>query len=291
MLAPSHRRHSLVLSLGLLAGCWGRNLGYGADTAPQTGGTAVSECGDESLYGDGWRIEGTVALQDPEGTLDLAGKCIDAIDPTPALGGGDPTILASSVVCDDGSFVIAGITENPTIGAFVVVDDCEGEDDELMISATGIAGDKVEGLGPDDAITGIRARVIDQGYRLTLLEDLKLAGYDGEEGPEFQFLGGRLVDGADQTDDAVPFDDYTISCSACVYAPSYFDSDPSDGLFTTGAEANASTSADADSLWLVPMASIGTYTCTDDGGNDLYTTTYGSLPGYGTFVDMRCVAQ
>lgn len=291
MLRRLHRQIWSVATLSLAVGCWGRNIGYGADTAPQTGGTAVSECGDESLYGDGWRIEGVAVLQDSGESTPLAGKCIEAIDPTPALVGGEPTVLASSVICDDGSFVVAGITENPAIGAFVVVDDCEGEDDELMISATGIAGDKVEGLGPDDAITGIRARVITQDYRATLLQELADVGYDGETGETFQFLGGRIVDDAAQPDDAVPFDDYTVTCGACEYDPVYWDDDASDGLFATGGSPNSATSAAADSLWLVPMAAIGTYTCADSGGNDIYTTTYGSLPGYGVFVDIRCVAR
>ncbi len=283
-----------LASFSMLAlGC-GRNIGYGADTAPEaTDDGAVTECGDESQYDDGWRIEGSAVFQDPDapatdsgGLSALAGKCITAIDPTPALAGQPPITLASSNICDDGSFVIAGIQENPAIGTFVVVDDCEGEDDALMTSATGISGSFIADLGPGDALEGITARVVTQEYRLQIIAELKAAGYDGTEDETFQFLGGRLVDDAES-----PLDDHTISCGACSYPPAYADTDVSDGLFVSGGAANTSSSAAADAFWMVPMAAIGTYTCTDSGGNDLFTNTYGSLPGYGVFIEVRCVAD
>ena len=292
-LVPSARLVGLA-SLSLLTACMGRDGKYGADTAPSGGdGGVVTECGDESQYDDGWRIEGNATFQDPDavaldsgGANVLANKCITAIDPTPALAGSPPEILASSAICEDGSFVIAGIQENPAIGTFVVVDDCDGEPDDLMTSATGISGAFVEGLGPGDALTDIVARVVTNTYRTTILDELKGAGYDGVEDETFQFLGGRLI-----SDAGAPLDDHTINCGACSYPPAYADTDPSDGLYTTGGAANTSTDADADGFFMVPMAAIGTYTCTDGSGTDLTTSTYGSLPGYGVFIEVRCVAN
>lgn len=276
-----------LASIGFLSACWGRNVGYGADTAPELVEAEVTECGDESLYDEGWRIEGNAFFQDSGSSEGLAGKCIDAIDPTPALTGGDPVILASSTICDDGSFVVAGIKENPAIGTFVVVDDCaEDGTDDLMTSATGISGSFIADLGPGDVLPDIGARVVSQDYRLTVLDELKTAGYDGIDDETFQFLGGRLID---DSPEAAPFDDYTLECGACDYDTYYADADDSDGLFTTGGEQNASTSAAADAFFMVPMANIGNYQCTDPDGNVPFTNTYGSLPGYGVFIEVRCV--
>jgi len=292
-LAPSAWIVGLA-SLSLVTACWGRGTKYGADTAPAGGdGGVVTECGDESQYDVGWRIEGTAYFQDPDASaLDsgggsaLANKCITAIDPTPALAGSPPKILASSAICDDGSFVIAGIEENPAIGTFVVVDDCEGDPDDLMTSATGISGAFIEDLGDGDVLADVGARVVTNEYRTTILDQLKSAGYDGVEDETFQFLGGRLI-----SDAGAPLDQHTINCGACSYPPSYADADPSDGLYTTGGAANTATSADADGFFMVPMAAIGTYTCTDASGTDLTTSTYGSLPGYGVFIQVACVAN
>jgi hypothetical protein len=277
-----------LASLALVSACWGRGIGYEGDTATAGGdGGVVTECGDESLYDDGWRIEGTALYQDVGGSDGLAGLCITAIDPTPALTGSDPEILASSAICDDGSFVIASIQKTPAIGVFVVVDDCDDStDDEVMISATGISGSVVEGLGDGGVLNDVSAAVVTNDYRLTIIDELKSVGYDGAEDETFQFLGGRLaLAGGDAADD------HTLTCGACEFGTNYADADLDDGLFTTGSTPNASSSAAADAFFLIPMASIGTYTCADSGGTDLFTNTYGALPGYGVFIEVPCVAN
>lgn len=274
-----------ALAATTLVGCWGRNIDYDGPTGDPGGDPGVTECGDDSTYEDGWRIEGVAIYQD-SGEAAAEGLCIRAIDPTPALSGGEPELLASSTICADGAYVVAGITKNPAIGTFVVVDDCdESIEDTVMISATGISGAFVADLGPGDVLPDIVARVVTQGYRAAYLEDLQTAGYTGVSDETFQFLGGRVVT-KDQPGE--PLDGYTVRCGACENPPFYADTDPSDGLFGAGATANAATDADADAFFMVPMAAIGTYTCVDAGGADVVTSTYGSLPGYGVFIELRC---
>jgi predicted small lipoprotein YifL len=108
-----------ALLLSSLAGCWGRNIDYEGGVAEDTAPVEQVVCGDESTYGTGFRIEGTAVDFATGITWDAVAQpmCVTAIDPTPAITGGEPGILASSTLCEDGSFVVSGITEAPAIGA------------------------------------------------------------------------------------------------------------------------------------------------------------------------------
>lgn len=262
----------------LLAGCWGRDIGYVWDFIPEdTGPEVVQECGDESLYGVGYRVEGTAFYQD-SGTPVEEGLCISVIDPTLAMAGQEPTVLASSKLCADGIFVVAGIEEAPSVGAFVVVDDCaDSGADLLMTSATGIAAELLAGLGAGDALTGVGARVVSQELRTVYIDSL--VGYDGPTDATFRFMAGRVLDANGQ-----PLDGGVVTCPACEYPVHYSDTDSSDGLFSSGGTANPSTSAAADGFFLAPKASISTYSC-EGGGLTFDARTLGSIDGYAVFIE------
>jgi hypothetical protein len=175
----------------LALACSGRNINYEWEFLPlDTGPVEVQECGDESQYGSGFRIEGLASALD-SGVAMPEGMCVTAIDPTPAISGGEPTVLASSTTCEGGEFVVAGIAEAPAVGVFVVVDDCAGAADTVMLSATGIGADKVTGLGDGDALSDVSAQVITLDLAATW--DADLTGYDGDLATE-GFLGGTISD-------------------------------------------------------------------------------------------------
>lgn len=285
----------LAAVLGL-AGCWGRGFSYeggsggtGSDTQPPT--TAPQECGEDVDTSDGYRLEGQLVDLQIDAPLDQP-LCITAIDPTPAVTGGEPTTLGSARVCDGGEFIVANLQEAPTIGLFVVVDDCEGEAladtadpeaDLVYKTATGLSGDDIAGLGDGDALTGIDALVISSEYMATIQADAEAAGYTGDPLAEAGFMAGFALDSSESP---VSGAEIVAGCCPNVY---YADDDPKDGLFTTGGQVNSSTSAEADALWLVPAAPVFTYECVDDGSHTWEPSLYGSLPGYGVLI--RFVAQ
>jgi hypothetical protein len=108
-----------------------------------------------------------------------------------------------------------------------------------------------------DFADGINASLATAGY----LPDIWKVG----------MLYGTVYDNA-----LTPLDGVTVSgAAASIY---YMDADPADGLFTTGATVNTSTSAAASAVFVVPGAPITTYTAEADG----YTfdsITLGALPG------------
>ena len=55
-----------------------------------------------------------------------AGTCIDAVNPDPAVTGGDPIIMASAKIGSDGSFSIAGVDAKPAFGILLSIKDCTG---------------------------------------------------------------------------------------------------------------------------------------------------------------------
>ncbi len=263
----------------IAAGCWGRNIEYEGGVVEDTAPVEQVECGDESTYGTGFRIEGVAVDFATNTTWDAVAQpmCITAIDPTPAITGGEPTVLASSTLCDDGSFVVSGITEAPAIGAFLVIDDCPGSStDASMISATGISPDLLQGLGDGGALTGQTALVVSPTLRDTWTADADYGGDLGVDG----FLAGYLQDAQ-----GVGVAGATIFAGASLYSAVYGDSDASDGTFTTGGTLNAAT--DATAFFIIPKAPVGLYEVSDGGTHEWPKKTYGSLPGYAVFVNFK----
>lgn len=268
-----------ALLLGTLAGCWGRNIDYEGGVVEDTAPVEQVVCGDESTYGTGFRIEGTAVDFATGLTWDAVAQpmCVTAIDPTPAITGGEPGILASSTLCEDGSFVVSGITEAPAIGAFLVIDDCAGSStDAAMTSATGISPDLIKDLGDGDALSAQTALVVTPALEATWTADAAYGGTLGVDG----FLAGYLQDAQ-----GVGVAGATISAGAALYGAVYGDADPSDGTFATGGTPNAAT--DAEAFFIIPKAPVGLYEVSDGGSHEWPKKTYGSLPGYAVFVNFK----
>jgi hypothetical protein len=263
-------------ALLVLPACWGRNIPYEGGTAGDDTAVVTTTCGEDVDRTSGFTVEGATFDLGTGGTA-APGLCVFAVDPTPALAGGEPTVLASSVVCDDGAYVVGPIASAPAVGMFVVIDDCDGEADTVMKTATGIPPTALAGLGAGDTLT-VEAQSVSAewlaveqadiaavGSTVDLATDGYMAGHVEDVAGEP--VGGAVVGGAPET------------------VVLYEDAEAGDGLYgAAGGFANTSTDADADAVFMIPKAPIFTYTCQDDGSHTWASTLLGSLPGYAVYI-------
>ena len=271
-----------ALLLLLLAGCWGRNIPYeggsgegGDDTAP-----VVTTCGEDVDRSAGFTVEGPTSSA-ADGSLAAEGLCVQAVDPGPALTGGEPTVIASSQVCADGSYVVGPIDTAPTVGMFVMIDDCDGAKDTLMKSATGIAPEQYADLGPGDTLT-IEAIFATREWVSVEQADLERVGWSGDLAAS-GYMAGIVEDAT-----PAPVSGATVGCSGCATV-FYEDASADDGIYGADTSANASTLAEAGGLFMIPGAPIFTYTCEDGGTHTWGSKLLGSLPEYAVYT--RFTAQ
>ncbi len=279
------RQLTLATGLVLLTACPGREGVYeggpgadGQDTAP----IEVVDCNADLDMSAGINIEGT-AIDVGTGALLTSGDtataplCVSAIDPTPAVTGGEPTILVASTMCEDGSFTLAGIEEIPAIGIMVQLEDCNGEG-TVMRSVTGVSADLFEGYGPGDTLSGVEARSLSTDTRDAWHAELEGNGYGFDLGVD-GFLAGYALDSAE-----APVGGATVTCGSCSDRPTWYaDGDDADGSFSSGGTAHTTSQVDGGGFFIVPAARITTYTCSDDS-HDWEGTLLGSLEGYGVFI-------
>ena len=267
----------ILLPTLLLAGCWGRNIPYEGGPGGQDTEVIATTCGADIDRSVGFTAEGT--------TLDLssnlpvtAGMCISAVDPTGALTGGEPEVLASSQVCDDGTYVIGNIPEPPSIGMFLVIDDCEGQPDTMMRTATGIKADVVADLGDGDTLEGVVALGVSLDWAAVEQTDLERVGWSGDLASS-GYMAGIVEDSG-----SVAVAGATVGCNDCVPAIYYQDGDGADGIYGAASTPNTETTVEGDGLFIIPGAPIFTYSCTDGGAHEWESTLLGSLPGYAVYI-------
>ncbi len=283
MILPTPALVLLPISLGCIGT---RNIEpdwLNADGSAQDGpsdGDAVevqSGCEDDEVNTtDGFRIAGTVHdVYADDLPADPDALCAYALDPLPVLSGQPPIVMAASKVCPNGDYVIGELYDPPTIGMFVSIDDCEGNEDTVMSSATGIDFDDVKNLGDGDLLSNQRAYLVTNEYGSLI--DANLDGYDGDA-VSLGFMTGFATDVSDQ-----PVDGARLSCGGCTTFY-YMDNDDSDGLFSTGGSMNTATSVEAEAVFVAPEAPIATYAAEDGGNHTWDDQLFGSLPGYASFL-------
>lgn len=267
----------------LLAGCWGRGIGYEGGTPQDTSPPESSECGEDLDLTAGINITGTaVDLQTGQPiTLDDTGGtalCAAAIDPAPAVTGGDPEYLIVSTLCEDGTYILAGMKEVPTIGVMVGIYDCS-DGGTVMRTVTGIATESFDGMGAGDTLEGVTAWSVSADHAATMQKDL--GGASAFDLREAGFLGGFVTDSA-----GAPVGGATVTCGSCGDTPTYYlDDSPEDGLWGDGSSFNTTTKAAAGSMFMIPGARITTYTCDDGGAHNWDGELFGSLPEYAVFIE------
>ena len=131
-------------------------------------------------------------------------------------------------------------------------------------------------LGDGDVLGERTAVVVSSALGDGIDQSLAALGHTGNGVEADGAMIGFIADSA-----GTPIEGGTATCDnggtpcASFY---YGDADPSDGMFSTGASANASTSAAANSMFLVPAAPIWTYEATADGYT-FQSQLFGSVAG------------
>ncbi len=270
-----------VLALSLSA-CWGRDIAYEGGVVDTDTGVAATTCGEDADLEHGFSVTGTTRDLGT-GLSATAGLCLTAVDPSPAITGGEPTVLASSQVCDDGTFVVAGIQEAPSIGMFLIIDDCEGAADTVMKTAAGIPPTAIAGFGDGDQLVGVEALSVSLEWAATEQVDLEALGWSGD------LAASGYMAGIIETADGEPVGGATVTCSGCVPQVYYQDGDAADGIYGVDATANLATDPAGGGLFMIPAAPIFTYSAGDGGTHTWSSTLLGSLPAYAVYI--RFTAQ
>jgi len=281
----------VLLSALALSGCNG-------DTDP-TGETGDTEPPAPLA---GFSISGTAndfATLATGGTA-AAGLCVHMLDPTPALAGGAPEVLASGVVGEGGAFTVEGVyaweysDDTPTpptfsqFGLLTAIQDCpDATELTVLPSATGIGtGDYAE-IEDGGALTNVSAFSIDAATEANIDLSLTAAGYTGDPIAAAGTFVGFVFD-----DTGTPLEGATVACegTGCDGINTYYsDTDPADGMFsavdtTTGdTTLQAATAAAAGGLFLIPGAPISNYQTAAEG-YEFDSLLAGSQPGYAVFV-------
>jgi len=271
------------LVLVLLVGCWGRGEEYGGGVPQDTAAPVASTCGENLDMEVGINITGAaVDLQTGVALvrLDTAlpALCVAAIDPQPAiLPNGVPDYLITSTLCDDGTYILAGLEEVPVLGVMIGVYDCADEG-TVMRTVTGVAFDDFAGLSAGDTLEAVTAWSISSAFLLEMQANLESTTPDLRESG---FLSGFVTDATGE-----PVGGAEVSCSNCATTPTYYlDALPDDGLFGTASEYNTGTDPAANAFFIIPAANITTYEADDGGAHTWGGELFGSLPGYGVFIE------
>lgn len=239
------------------------------DTA--AGGFAVTGLAfDPFSYGK----EGT------QGVPAAEGLCVYVADPTPALATGsaaDLGILGATATGASGTFTLEGIDTTSLVGLFLVVDDCDPEVDTVATSITGVGLDDYLELGDGEILGDQTALVLEASIQAVVEASLPYAGYTGSylaDGGMIGFLIGA---------DGIPVSGATVVRADGQPAEVYYaDSNPLDGLFTTGGVPNASSDALVNGMFLVPGAPLATWTAVHDTAS-FEGAFFGTVPGVTTF--------
>ena len=207
------------------------------------------------------------------------GLCVDIIDPTNAVTGGDSETLNSTVTGAGGTFSVDGITTKPPFGMFVSIADCEdATEPTVWASLTGLLAPSYKNLNNGDTLEVTAASI-----NLELLAGIEASLDAAMEAGSAQELGIMMAYVNDAS--GAPVSGGTVSCEGCgtFY---YFDTDPSDGLFTTAGALNTSTSAEAGGAVLLLAPPTSTYQAAADG-LEYDGLLFGGSTGVATFAEFN----
>lgn len=197
---------------------------------------------------------------------------VSLLDPTAAVSGGQPTVIATTE-SNNGAYRFDEIDVKPTLGLALLVSACGNTGD--VPTNTGVAVESYQDLEDGGEITDKAIYRIPADLGKNIDADLAKSGYTGK---------GIVADGAllafVMLEDKTPVQGATLSCGPCGATSYYFDNDrPNSGYFQTDKKTNASTNAFTGGMVLVPAAPIYQYTADDGGAHDFEERTLGSQPG------------
>lgn len=225
--------------------------GTSSDGADGTGGT------DGTGGGSGITLEGTSVMMFDQSTPAAEGLCVDILDPTNVLTGGEAVVVSSTTVGAGGAWTA---TEVPivSLGLFALVRDCDDSGSTTFPSATGIPSSSYSDSADGDTVSGVASLVLSADDGAGFQASLAAVGFSGEIATAGVVTGFIL-----EADGSAGVEGATMTCGSCsVY---YGDSDPADGLFSTAGAPNGAASAAAGGLFAVPDAELTTYQPLADG--------------------------
>ncbi len=241
----------------------------GKDAATDSGGDSVGA--DSSAAEVLYTINGLAITFGPDQNPAAEGLCVEAVDPSGVLEGGEAEVVSQTTVGAGGAYTLSDVPRRgqPTV---VVVRDCEGAASTVYPTGSPVLPFDFQSITEGQALDDVRSVSLSNTTLAAFETGLALAGYAGDLPAEGFALG------AVWTPDQQPISGAQLTCGGCgVY---YADADPSDGPFTTGGVKNTSTSGSA--LWIIPAAPPVEYGVTAEG----YTfpkVTFAAPPGGALF--------
>ncbi|MCK6526549.1 hypothetical protein L6R50_03010 [Myxococcota bacterium] len=204
---------------------------------------------------------------------DVTTLTVAVADPSPAIAGGVPEVLAVGTPDASGAFSISGVDAGgATLGVLLIVDDAA---DAYVATATGVPVSCYQGLPDGGTCADRTAFAITAVAHGSLVAGLNTAGW----------VGTSIVDvgsfvGFVQAADGSPLGGATVSGTGSptvYYADADLSSSPNDA-FVTGVDPNVATDAAGGGLFVIPEAGIGSYSV-DHPDHSFTSITAGSQPG------------
>ncbi|MBT3222587.1 MAG: hypothetical protein HN348_26225, partial [Proteobacteria bacterium] len=211
---------------------------------------------------------------------------IELLDPTPALLGNEAEVLATGTTDANGDFELTGIETDSSAGLLLAVQDCEdAAADTVLATANGIATADYADLGDGDTLADMVALSINVTMEAGIDLSLALTPYSADAAYAPIRTAGILIGATRDGATSAPIGGVTIDCTigTCPYIY-YMDTDPTDGMFTTGATLNTATEAAAGALFMAPAGPIGNWEADDGGTNQWEDQLGGSQPGYAVII-------
>ena len=229
--------------------------GTAADGSDGADGTSADGADGASDGADGteaitFTIEGTAVNFDNPTAPAAEGLCVEILDPTNVLTGGDPVVISETTVGAGGAYTATDVPV-VSLGLFAQFRDCDGGADTVFPSANGISSGSYSDVSDGDTVGGLTHLVLTNGVAEGVQGSLVAAGYTGDIAADGMVIG-FLWDNARQ-----PIDGAIMTCGSCVVY--YADGDPSDGLFTTAGSVNTGASVAGGGMFAVPSAQLTTY--------------------------------
>jgi hypothetical protein len=188
-------------------------------------------------------------------TAGAEGLCVDAVDPSAALEGGDLNVLGQTTMKADGTYQVDNVdVSKAPLAIFIIVRDC-GNEGTMVPSATGIAADSY--------VTAVAGDVLERD--VLFVSKANADGLDASlaaVGSTKVLLSGTVL-GFVLDKAGSPLGGATVSCVGCdeVY---YVDGTSADGLLSTAGAKNTATAANIG-MALIPDAPVAGYQAAADG--------------------------
>ncbi|MFK7927559.1 MAG: hypothetical protein AB8H79_05195, partial [Myxococcota bacterium] len=202
--------------------------------------------------------------------------CALAVDPAPALAGGQVAVLGQTTVEADGTYTVTDVdVDKADLAIFIIIQDCNNEGTAFP-TGTGIALETYADASPGDSFT--RSAVWISSATATGIE-----GSFAAAGSAAKMADGVVMGLVYDTDGSTPVSGATVSCEGdgCdALEVFYADTDPADGVFSTAGAPNTATGPTG--LVAIPGGPVANYGA-EAAGKTFSKSLFGSIEGLAAF--------